>query len=151
MLAVLLCGFLALQPSADAKVVRIGLKHLESTLPSLQTSHMRVMRKYQRMVSGGGAVGRKVPLFNQYDAMYYGEISFGTPEQLFNVVFDTGSSDVWVMSDGCRSASCDNHRKFNSSRSCTFKETPDNFTITYGKGAVAGDIAIVGLPPVLQR
>jgi len=77
-------------------------------------------------------------VINDYEnAQYYGEIALGTPEQKFNVIFDTGSSDLWVASSNCDS-SCGRHAEYNSADSSTYIANGEVFNITYGSGPVSG-------------
>jgi len=77
-------------------------------------------------------------VINDYEnAQYYGEIALGTPLQKFNVIFDTGSSDLWVASSNCDS-SCGRHAEYNSADSSTYVANGQPFNITYGSGPVGG-------------
>jgi len=78
-----------------------------------------------RAVSGGN------------DAAYFGGISIGTPAQSFEVIFDTGSADLWVPS----SKSSTSHDKFRDSASSTLETSSAEWDITYGTGSSEGYLA----------
>ncbi|XP_023784472.1 pepsin A-like [Cyanistes caeruleus] len=78
------------------------------------------------------------PLENYMDDEYFGTISIGTPPQEFTVVFDTGSSNLWVPSVFCSSPACRNHNRFNPVESSTFLSTNDTLFIAYGTGSMTG-------------
>uniref|UniRef100_A0A8C4RQW5 Pepsin A-like n=1 Tax=Erpetoichthys calabaricus TaxID=27687 RepID=A0A8C4RQW5_ERPCA len=69
---------------------------------------------------------------------YYGIISIGTPPQFFKVVFDTGSSNLWVPSIYCKSFACSNHNTFNPNASSTYRATSQTISVQYGTGAMSG-------------
>ncbi|KAM6108256.1 pepsin B-like [Pterocles gutturalis] len=71
---------------------------------------------------------------NHLDSSYFGEISVGTPPQNFLVLFDTGSSNLWVPSIFCQSPPCFNHAKFNPHESSTFTSDGRSYTVSYGSG-----------------
>lgn len=83
-------------------------------------------------------------------AQYYGPIQIGTPPQEFSVIFDTGSSDLWIPGTNCESMACKSHRKYDSSKSSSYSKDGRPIEIAYGTGSVAGelskdDIKIAGL------
>jgi len=77
-------------------------------------------------------------VINDYEnSQYYVAINLGTPEQKFNVIFDTGSSDLWVASSQCDD-SCGRHAKYDSTKSSTYVVNGTSFDIEYGSGPVSG-------------
>ncbi|VDK49226.1 unnamed protein product [Anisakis simplex] len=80
---------------------------------------------------------------NDYDDLQYvSKFAIGTPPQEFNLVMDTGSSDLWVAGATCLSTSCRTKNLYNSKQSSTFESTDGRFRTGYGDGSGAsGSIA----------
>jgi len=55
----------------------------------------------------------------QQKSAYYGNVSIGSPPQVFEVVFDTGSGHLIIPSAGCRDATCRAHRRYSALSSVT--------------------------------
>eukprot|EP00569_Conticribra_weissflogii_P004509 CAMPEP_0171328116 /NCGR_PEP_ID=MMETSP0878-20121228/452_1 /TAXON_ID=67004 /ORGANISM="Thalassiosira weissflogii, Strain CCMP1336" /LENGTH=433 /DNA_ID=CAMNT_0011827945 /DNA_START=36 /DNA_END=1337 /DNA_ORIENTATION=+ len=76
------------------------------------------------------------------NAQYYGEVEIGTPPQKFAVVYDTGSSNLWVPKINCQNCGYwfihGGKSKFDSSKSSTYQADGSDFHITYGSGDVEG-------------
>ncbi|DAA13809.1 pregnancy-associated glycoprotein 2-like [Bos indicus] len=88
------------------------------------------------------------PLRNLKDMFYFGNISIGTPPKQFSVLFDTGSSDLWVSSVFCHDPGCSKHRLFNPRGSTTFQMTDRHMHFCNELGDITGffgrDIVRIG-------
>ncbi|KAJ2770696.1 hypothetical protein IWQ56_002071 [Coemansia nantahalensis] len=86
--------------------------------------------------------GTTAIITNVRDYYYYGYVAIGNPPQKFSVVFDTGSSNIWVPGEACASQACTQHHRFSDRASSTFHASPQKIQIQYGTGFIAGDIGI---------
>jgi hypothetical protein len=124
--------FAALLGLSLAELVRVPLKKRPTSelFSSIRAGHKR------RVVQGSVVI-------NDYEnSQYYGEISIGTPAQNFEVIFDTGSSNLWVPDVNCN-ANCGGSiffkkSKYDNSKSSTYVANGTIFDIEYGSGPVNG-------------
>jgi len=97
-----------------------------------------------------GASPADIKINDYQNAQYYGQASIGTPPQTFNVIFDTGSANLWVPNHKVGLVGLLKH-KYDSSKSSTYVANGTEFKIQYGSGPVSGiwsedTISIGGLP-----
>jgi len=84
---------------------------------------------------------------NSADLQYFGTIGLGTPPKAYEVVFDTGSTNLWVPDKACDGASCQEHHTYQLKDSSTgevFTDAEGNYSmvsIQYGTGEIDGAAA----------
>ena len=84
---------------------------------------------------------------NYLNLQYYAQISIGTPPKVFNVLIDTGSSNLFIPSTTC-GAYCSDKNVYNHSSSSTYIPTGESFILSYSSGSVSGilstDVLTIG-------
>ncbi|GAA5937114.1 hypothetical protein JCM3775_001958, partial [Rhodotorula graminis] len=92
----------------------------------------------ERRQQGTGSRG-VVELFDFFsqplDVMIYGAVDVGSPAQSFDLLFDTGSADMWIYADGTGSR----EPEWDASASSTAVTSPAlPWSIRYGRGEQTG-------------
>lgn len=117
-------------------LIHIPLKPIYET-PEEQMAYLKSVRALKFLSDT-----RIISLNDYVDAQYYGEIAIGTPPQSFSVLFDTGSSNLWVPSSNCYSVACFTHDTFKSAKSTSYKNDGRALDIEYGSGSCKGTLGI---------
>jgi len=132
MTRLLTLALLVASAAAD-KVVRFPMKKLSPKEFRSQRVASAAARSLKLKYGDTGNV-----TINDYsNSQYYGSIGLGTPVQEFDVIFDTGSSNLWVTSSEC-DASCGTHARYNHNDSTSYVANGTLFKVEYGSGACTG-------------
>ncbi|KAF8997399.1 aspartic peptidase domain-containing protein [Cyathus striatus] len=129
----LLLALLALPLALDAEPIHVNIQRRSPVARDIHyytrvTKHLRAKYGYTNTTATHRRLDRKransagIPVTNQQaDTSYFGSVSIGTPSQSFNVILDTGSSDLWTS----------------TLKQLTTANSPET-QIQYGTGQVAG-------------
>ncbi|XP_025901404.1 pepsin A-like [Nothoprocta perdicaria] len=128
-------------------LVRVQLKRSKSLRTSLE--ELELLEEFpKKSPSNVGSKHLKPPvkiitdpLKKYMDIEFFGSISIGSPPQEFLVLFDTGSSYLWVPSVTCASKACLTHNRFNPRKSSTYRALHQPVSISYGTGSMSGFLA----------
>jgi cathepsin D len=123
-----LCGELA-----EARAPQSARRTTEDSLLVLQQQE-----DHHHLRTGVSAV---LPLRNIKDTQYVGTIGVGTPPQPLQVIFDSGSSNLWVTSAVCESLECHSHPAYNATASTSYRRVGGyEVQVRFGTGEIEGRI-----------
>uniref|UniRef100_A0A224XHW1 Putative cathepsin d n=1 Tax=Panstrongylus lignarius TaxID=156445 RepID=A0A224XHW1_9HEMI len=108
------------------------------------TGYYTFRSDYEKFLILKRITGVGVKMSNYLNSQYYGVIGLGTPPQEFEVVFDTGSSNLWVPSNKCspENRACMRHDRYVSELSLTYIPDGEIINIEYGRGSMSGHLSI---------
>jgi len=116
-------------------VISVPLTHRPKTVAEVHQA-----RAARRALLANTADANGLPsvtLTDYQDAEYFGEVDIGMPAQKFTVIYDTGSSNLWVPSKAC--TNCKHGTPaYDSASSKTYSKDGTPFALQYGTGSCNG-------------
>lgn len=141
--------------SADLLTIPLSKVPDEEHFANLLSSHtpprlaaMSGVATGRKLIRGADDKEENVVLKDLMNAQYYGTLKIGTPAQEFQVVFDTGSADLWVPATACltKSTNCAAKTAYDETASSSFSKVAEgaksDFNIVYGSGPVTGKFGV---------
>jgi len=132
-------------------VIRIPLNRREKTPEELQ-GILKVVQERAALLKSSEGAAPTLPIHDFQDTLYTATITVGTPGVKEDVIFDTGSSNLWVPNHQPKLATSRSQYKhlYNHNSSSTYQTDGTPFNIQYGSGPVSGflstdDISFNGL------
>ena len=83
----------------------------------------------------------QIPPTEYRNTQYLGTIFIGCKHQKFLVIFDTGSSQIFINSKKCEDTMCVVHNRYDSEDSPNYKDKKQNMAIAYGSGILEGKMS----------
>ena len=109
-----------------------GVIRAPLTFKPLNVAEYVANRKARAAALGAGKTGT-VTINDFENAQFYGSVEIGTPAQTFEVIYDTGSSNLWVPNKKFGT-----HKVYDHTASSTYVSNGTVFDIRYGSGPVSG-------------
>lgn len=117
---------------ALSEITRIPLKRKANLAQAIRRKMPTFRRAYRYSLKDDPVV------IDDFEGVqFYGPISLGTPKQDFMVIFDTGSSNLWVPAHNC-SLSCGLKPRYQPTWSSTYVPNGTVFSVDYASGPCSG-------------
>ena len=122
---------LATEPESAPPLIRLPLAKRP-----LKIADRITMERSLTMTYDATGAPSSIVINDYQDAQYYGPISVGTPPQQLEVIYDTGSSNLWVSNK--KPGFFSKHHYYDHGKSTSYTANGTTFNIRYGSGPVSG-------------
>ncbi|EGR30870.1 hypothetical protein IMG5_122010 [Ichthyophthirius multifiliis] len=80
-------------------------------------------------------------LFNFQNVQYTGPLSIGDPDNTFEVIYDTGSANIWIDSKQCSDIGCRNRKQYDHQKSSNYHAINLQLDVQFGTGELIGNFS----------
>ncbi|CAA9990321.1 aspartyl protease, putative [Plasmodium knowlesi strain H] len=129
----------------DASGIPDYLRHfMDGSEEKAQTSWSSWSSAFKKKEVSSSTDQVTLPLQQLQDSQYVGYIQIGNPPQTIRPIFDTGSTNIWVVSTKCKDDTCLKvHRyDYKLSKSFRYYKPRTNLDIMFGTGIIQGVIGV---------